>query len=80
MEGEKGNCGERRYINPMGGLSYSAFLPFLRLPIYNFLDINNKSEPVSNWIKVRIILIWLHRTEKMQGQSMSFQENSSAFH
>lgn len=25
--------------------------------IYNFLDINNKSEPISAWIKVRIILI-----------------------
>ena len=35
-----------------------AVLPFLCLPIYNFLDINNKSEPVSDWIKIRIILIW----------------------
>ena len=31
-------------------------LPFLRLPIFNFFEINNKSEPVSDWIKVRIIL------------------------
>lgn len=32
-------------------------LPFLRLPIFNFFEINNKSEPVSDWIKVRIILL-----------------------
>ena len=36
---------------------------FLRLPIFNFPDINNKSEPVSNRIKVRIILIWWRRRD-----------------
>ena len=56
MEGEKESCGEKLYISITGGLPYSAALPFFRLPIYNSLDINNKSEPVSDWIKVRIIL------------------------
>ena len=58
MEGEKGNCGEKLYINEAGGLPYLAVLPFLCLPIYSFLDINNKSEPVSDWIKVRFVLFW----------------------
>lgn len=58
MEREKRSCGERFYINEPGGLPCSAVLPVLRLPIFNFLDINNKSEPISDWIKVRIILIW----------------------
>ena len=58
MESEKRRCGERPYINEPGRLPCSAVLPVLRLPIFNFLDINNKSEPISDWIKVRIILIW----------------------
>ena len=58
MEREKRSCGERFYINEPGGLPCSAVLPVLRLPIFNFLDINNKSEPISDWIKVRIILFW----------------------
>ncbi len=61
MEKEKRSCGERIYINEPGGLPCSAVLPVLHLPIYNFLDINNKSEPISDWIKVRIILIWWTR-------------------
>ena len=58
MEREKRSCGERFYINEPGRLPCSAVLPVLRLPIFNFLDINNKSEPISDWIKVRIILFW----------------------
>ena len=58
MEREKRSCGERFYINEPGRLPCSAVLPVLRLPIFNFLDINNKSEPLSDWIKVRIILFW----------------------
>lgn len=58
MEREKRSCGERFYINEPGGLPCSAVLPVLHLPIYNVLNINNKSEPISDWIKVRIILIW----------------------
>ena len=41
-----------------GGLPCAAVLPFLCLPIFNFFDINNKSEPISYRIKVRIILHW----------------------
>ena len=61
MEREKRSCGERFYINEPGGLPCSAVLPVLHLPIYNVLNINNKSEPISDWIKVRIILIWWTR-------------------
>ena len=61
MEREKRSCGERFYINEPGRLPCSAVLPVLRLPIFNFLDINNKSEPISDWIKVRIILFWWTR-------------------
>ena len=61
MEREKRSCGERLCINEPGGLPCSAVLPVLRLPIFNFLDINNKSEPISDWIKVRIVLIWWRR-------------------
>ena len=63
MEREKRSCGERFYINEPGGSPCSAVLPVLRLPIFNFLDINNKSEPISDWIKVRIILIWWTRRD-----------------
>ena len=61
MEREKRSCGERFYINEPGGLPCSAVLPVLHLPIYNVLNINNKSEPISDWIKVRIILFWWRR-------------------
>lgn len=63
MEREKRSCGERFYINEPGRLPCSAVLPVLRLPIFNFLDINNKSEPISDWIKVRIILFWWTRRD-----------------
>lgn len=49
-----------------GGLPCSAVLPFFRLPIFNFDDINNKSEPVFDWIKVRIILICLKEQHLIQ--------------
>ena len=58
MEREK-ECREKRCnIKTAGGLPCAAILPFCHLPIFNFCDINNKYELVSDWIKVRIILIW----------------------
>ena len=41
-----------------GGLPGSAVLLILRLSICHSLNPNKKSEPLSVWIKVRILLIW----------------------
>ena len=54
---------QKYYINELGGLPCPAVLPVLRLPICDFLDINKKSEPISDWIKVRIISLWWTRGE-----------------
>ena len=47
----------------IGLVQATGYAGGLDLPIFNFLDINNKSEPISDWIKVRIILIWWRRGE-----------------
>lgn len=39
---------QKYYINELGGLPCPAVLPVLRLPICDFLDINKKSEPMSD--------------------------------
>lgn len=47
---EKGREGKSAIHKVNGRIAMLAVLQFLCLPISNFLDINNKSEPVSNWI------------------------------
>ena len=37
--------------------------PAFLLPVYNFFHKNNKSEPMTNRYKVRIILFWWRRWE-----------------
>lgn len=49
---------ETKYITKIGRTAEHGNSPNFRLPIFNFFDRNNKSEPISNRIKVRIILIW----------------------
>ncbi len=43
-----------------GRTTTTAVLPFyiFALPIFNLIHINNKSEPLTDWSEVRIILRW----------------------
>ena len=61
MENKEGDFGLRVYIKKAGGLPRSAVLPLFSLPVFNFFNFfhkNNKSEPMTNRQKVRIILFW----------------------
>ena len=58
MEGKKAIVGQMFYIKRPGGLPQSTVLPGFSLPVFNFFDRNNKSEPMTNQQKVRIILFW----------------------
>ena len=56
MESKEGDLRQCIYIKKPGGLPRSAVLPVSLLPVFNFFYKNNKSEPMTNRYKVRIIL------------------------
>ena len=61
MESKEGDFRQCIYIKKPGGLPWSAVLPVSLLPVFNFFYKNNKSEPMTNRHKVRIILFWWTR-------------------
>lgn len=58
MESKEGDFRQCIYIRKSGGLPWLAVLPVSLLPVFNFFYKNNKSEPLTDWSKVRIILLW----------------------
>ena len=58
MEGNEASVRQSTYIKQPGGLPIKAVLPVFLLPVFNFIYRNNKSEPMTNRHKVRIILFW----------------------
>ena len=63
MEGNEASVRQSTYIKQSGGLPIKAVLPVFLLPVFNFIYKNNKSEPMTNRHKVRIILLWWRRGE-----------------
>ena len=64
-EGGKSNGKQRRRFQTVhlhkesGRIAMIGSPPAFSLPVFNFLNRNNKSEPMTNRYKVRIILFWL---------------------
>ncbi len=56
MESKEGDFRQCIYIKKAGGVPIMAILPLFSLPVFNFLNKNNKSKPMTNRYKVRIIL------------------------
>ena len=62
MESKEGDFRQCIYIKKPGGLPIMAILPVSLLPVFNFFYKNNKSEPMTNRYKVRIILFCVFTT------------------
>ena len=65
MEGNEASVRQSTYIKRPGELPIKIVLPVFLLPVFNFFDRNNKSEPMTNRQKVRIILFWWRLRDSM---------------